>query len=247
MEGQTIMRWGYRISGHFPCPINLNIENYCHALVTGGSGSGKSYALLYLLGTLLQDTPDIELYFCDFKNSKDFAFLSEYSHYYTGDTCYQGLMNYYKNFCKTREAGIENKRHLLIFDEYPAFINYTSAKDKYDKTKKASDVLNAISEILMLGRGIAYGIFIITQRADSTLFVNGARDNFMVVIGLGRMSKEQKGMVFSGEEIPNRIYHCGEGILLADGYPLQEIAFPRIRNIVDWKRHIKEILLSKNN
>lgn len=69
----------------------------------------------------------------------------------------------------------------------------------------------------------------------------------MIVIGLGRMSKEQKSMVFSGEDVPNKIYHRGEGILLADGYPLQEIAFPKIRNIIDWKHHIKEILLKQNN
>lgn len=49
------------------------------------------------------------------------------------------------------------------------------------------------------------------------------------------MSKEQKGMIFSGEEIPDKIYHTGEGVLLADGYSLQEVTFPRIRNIVDWK------------
>ena len=60
------------------------------------------------------------------------------------------------------------------------------------------------------------------------------------------MSKEQKGMLFSGEDIPDKVYRRGEGILLADGYPLQEIAFPRIRNVVDWKRHIKDILISKD-
>lgn len=247
MEGRAIMKWGYCISGHFPCLIDLSIENYCHALVTGGSGSGKSYALLYLLGTLLQEHPDIELYFCDFKNSKDFAFLSGYAHYYNGDACYQGLMDYYKIFCEIRKTGRKHKRHLLIFDEYPAFINYVSAKDKQDKTKNVNDVLNAIAEILMLGRGISYGVYIVTQRADAALFANGARDNFMIVIGLGRMSKEQKSMVFSGEDVPNKIYHRGEGILLANGYPLQEIAFPKIRNIIDWKHHIKEILLKQNN
>ena len=98
----------------------------------------------------------------------------------------------------------------------------------------------------MLGRGISFGIWIVTQRADSSLFSNGARDNFMIVLGLGRMSKEQKGMVFSEEDIPDKIYHQGEGILLADGYPIQEVTFPRIRNIVNWKCHIKEILLCSN-
>lgn len=103
--------------------------------------------------------------------------------------------------------------------------------------------MGAVAEILMLGRGISYGIWIVTQRADATLFANGARDNFMVVLGLGRMSKEQKGMIFSGEELPDKIYRQGEGCFLADGHPLYEMAYPRIRNMVDWKKHIKEILM----
>lgn len=103
--------------------------------------------------------------------------------------------------------------------------------------------MGAVSEILMLGRGIRFGIWIVTQRADASLFANGARDNFMVVLGLGRMSREQKGVVFSGEEIPDKTYRQGEGCLLADGCPLYEVAYPRIRNTVDWKRHIKEILM----
>lgn len=240
------MKWGYRVSGRTPCPVELDIESYCHALITGGSGSGKSYALLYLLGTLVQDEPNVELYFCDFKNSKDFAFLSGYSNYYTGDNCYQGVMDYYESFCEIRRTRMEHRRHLLIFDEYPAFVNYLTAKDKQDKTKKVNDILSVIAEILMLGRGIACGVWIVTQRADSALFANGGRDNFMTIVGLGRMSKEQKGMLFSGEDIPDKVYRRGEGILLADGYPLQEIAFPRIRNVVDWKRHIKDILISKD-
>lgn len=239
------MKWGYiaRAGGRPPAPLALSVKSHCHALITGSSGSGKSYALLYLLGCLLQDIPETDVYFCDFKNSEDFAFMQGYPHYYGGNDCYDGVMAYYESFCNARTAGKTAGRNVLIFDEYPAFISYLSAKDKQDKTKKAGDILGAVAEILMLGRGIGFGVWIVTQRADASLFANGARDNFMVVLGLGRMSKEQKGMVFSGEELPDKIYHQGEGCLLADGHPLHEVAYPRIRNTVDWKRHIKEILM----
>lgn len=191
----------------------------------------------------MQDNPETEIYFCDFKNSEDFSFLKGYSHYYSGDSCYNGVMAYYESFCNARINGKTEKRHLLIFDEYPAFLNYLSTIDKQGKTKKTGDILGVVAEILMLGRGIQYGVWIVTQRADASLFANGARDNFMVVLGLGRMSKEQKGMIFAGEELPDKIYRQGEGCLLADGHPLYEIAYPRIKNIVDWKKHIKEILM----
>lgn len=223
-------------------PIQLDLSEHCNLLLTGCSGSGKSYALLFLLGNVLKSYKNIEVYFCDFKNSYDFSFLEEYENYYAGNNCYDGIMQYYKNFCLARENRDFTKKHLLICDEYPALINYLQGKDKANKTKFASDVLSAISELLCLGRGIQFYTWIVTQRADNSLFANGARDNFMVVIGLGRLSKEQKSMLFSGEELPERIYKKGEGILLADGHALQEVKFPLIKDVLDWKKHILAIL-----
>lgn len=227
-------------------PIQLDLSDHCNLLLTGCSGSGKSYALLYLLGSVLKSENEIEIYFCDFKNSLDFEFLQDSPHYFGGDDCYQGIIKYYESFCSARQKRDFTKKHLLICDEYPALINYLQSKDKANKTKFASDVLSAISELLCLGRGIQFYTWIVTQRADNSLFANGARDNFMVVIGLGRLSKEQRGMLFSGEDLPERIYKKGEGILLADGYPLREVKFPFIRNIDDWKQHIHAILRPQN-
>ena len=240
------MRYGYDM-GIFTetglkIPIQLDLSDHCNLLLTGCSGSGKSYALLYLLGSVLKSNEDIEIFFCDFKNSYDFSFLEDYPHYYSGDNCYDGITEYYRVFCSARQQREFTKKHLLICDEYPALVNYLQGQDKLNKTKYASEVLSAISELLCLGRGIQFYTWIVTQRADNSLFANGARDNFMIVIGLGRLSKEQKGMLFSGEELPERIYKKGEGILLADGYPLREVKFPFIRNIDDWKKHIHAIL-----
>ena len=244
------MRYGYDM-GIFndtglKIPIELNLSEHCNLLLTGCSGSGKSYALLYLLGSVLKSNEDIEIFFCDFKNSYDFSFLEDYPHYYSGDNCYEGIIEYYKSFCTARQKRDFTKKHLLICDEYPALINYLQGKDKANKTRIESDILSAISELLCLGRGIQFYTWIVTQRADNSLFANGARDNFMVVIGLGRLSKEQKSMLFSGEELPERIYKKGEGIILADGHTLQEVKFPFIRNIDDWKKHIHAILRPQN-
>ncbi len=238
------MIWGYEkgTGGKPPVPIKLDVTDYCHALITGSSGSGKSYSVLYLLGELLKENNRISPVFCDFKNSKDFEFLKNYRNYYAGDDCYQGVVRFYEDFCKCRKGEQTNKRSVLIFDEYPAFINYLTMKDKNDKTKMANEIISIIAEILMLGRGIQYGVWIVTQRADASLFANGARDNFMVILSLGRLSKEQKGMVFAGEEIPNRPFKRGEGVMLADGYDLKEIIIPHIKSTIGWKRHICDCL-----
>lgn len=225
-------------------PIDLKLSEHCNLLLTGCSGSGKSYALLFLIGSVLKSNKEIEVYFCDFKNSLDFAFLEGYEHYFGGDDCYNGIMQYYRKFCESREKRDFSRKHLLICDEYPALVNYLQGQDKLNKTKYGNEVLSAISELLCLGRGINFYTWIVTQRADNSLFANGARDNFMVVIGLGRLSKEQKGMVFAGEEVPDTIYQKGEGVLLADGHPLLEVKFPKIKDVSDWKRHILSILRS---
>lgn len=230
-------------------PIDLPIEKYPHFLLTGSSGSGKSLALLFMLGKLLQVWRDsIEIFLCDYKKSLEFEFLKDYPNYFAGNDCYEGIMAYFEKFSKIREGGKNSgKRYLLIVDEYPAFINRLQMQDKLNKTKKAADILNAVAEILMLGRsvgsGSSFGCWIVTQRADASLFANGARDNFMIVCGLGRMSREQKGMLFAGEDLPeNTVYSAGEGLLLADGRELTEVKFPLIEDLPDWKQHILDIL-----
>ena len=224
--------------------IRIDLSTHPHMLLTGSSGSGKSYALIYLLGMLAKDGIT-KIRFCDFKNSEDFKFLSAYGRYYYGDCVYDGIMSYYSDFVSARQNGIMNGYHLLIVDEYPAFISYLSTIDKLEKTKRAAEVQSAIAELLMLGRGLGFGLWITTQRADSYLFEHGSRDNLMVVCALGRLSKEQRQMLFSSEDIPtDTIYQKGEGLLLADGKELVEVKFPLISDVDEWKAHIRQSLIS---
>lgn len=225
--------------------IKNSISSHCHLLLTGASGSGKSYALLFIMGKILQKCPSIIVYFCDFKNSEDFRFMKGYPYYFAGDECYSGIMRYYESFTAARLEGHSDKRYVLICDEYPAFITYLQNKDKANKTKSSNEILSVISELLMLGRGLSYGVFITCQRSDSSWFSSGSRDNFMISICLGNPSKEQKTMLFPGEDLPKeRIYKKGEGIISRDGSRVQEIKIPYINDIEVWKKHIKEILLS---
>lgn len=184
--------------------------------------------------------PGVTVWFCDFKNSEDFSFMRGYGHFYAGDSCLDGLLEYYSVFQNARESGKPGNRHILIFDEYPAAVSRWSGLDKANKTKKADAARQSVADILMLGRGIGFGIWIVTQRPDASLFQNGARDNFRIVLALGRLSKEQKSMVFPGfaDEMPSRIPLVGEGLILADGKPLKCVKFPRFRDISGWKSNI---------
>ena len=134
------MTWGYdaKIAHQYQTKssIQTEIDTHCHALITGSSGSGKSVAVSYLLGRRLKRA-DTRVFVRDYKNSKDFRFLNGYENYYTGKQCYDGIMAFYQRFHETRESdGAEKERYLLVFDEYPAFLNRLQMLDKQNKEKK---------------------------------------------------------------------------------------------------------------
>lgn len=224
-------------------PIASDVESHCHALITGASGSGKSYSLLFLIRSMLVAVRDIRILIFDFKNSSDFSFLEGYSDYYCYESCYEGLKKAYEIFSQKRKKKDEN-RYLIIFDEYPSFIHYLTMKDKAEKTHRAQEVMAIMAEILMMGRGLGFGCWIVTQRADASLFPGGSRDNFMVIVALGNLSKEQKNMLFSGEDLPNDPMEVGEGILWLDGVGLKDIIIPEIKHVDAWKRGILKSLLA---
>lgn len=255
-ERKAVLNWGYRLDWkkQYNCNYGMGfpVDSHCHALITGASGSGKSMATIYMLGKLLQICPDIHITICDFKNSDTFRFLQVYPHYYAGDRCFEGVMDYYEHFTFAREQGIAEKRHLLIFDEYPGALGYWKGQDKRKKTDKSVQVMNVVSEVLCLGRSIGnsgngFGVWCVCQRASAEIFPMGSRDNYMILVLLGRTSREQRQMLLSGEDIPEgRIYQPGEGLLLADGAPLTEVCFPLIADMENWKGHILDILMKNS-
>lgn len=218
-------------------PLEISLEKSCHWLITGGSGSGKSILLLYALNSLLN--APISLYIADYKGSGDFKGLTDkYAEF--GD-CVRLVEDFYSHYqnIKQNKTG---ERILLVFDEFPSFLIWLEGdKDK----KKATEIKNKVSEILMTGRllpgnGSAW-LWCVCQRADSTYFSNGSRTNYMISIGMGRLSKESKGMLFPGEEIPEDYVPCtGRGLILEDGKPLRVFQVPQIDKV-----RLKKLLLRK--
>ena len=209
--------------------IDVPLRSHPSLLLTGASGSGKSYALKYLLEQLLS-VHDVDLAFCNFKRSEDFRFLVGYEKYYTYADCTAGLQSFYDSFkcTQTHSTEFSGMYHILVFDEFPAFILSETMKDK----KTAEQYKLMISELLMLGRSYGYGVWLVMQRPDSAFFANGARDNFHMTVSLGNLSKEAKAMLYSGEDLPkDHIYQTGEGIAWIDGQGILQIKYPRIRDL----------------
>ncbi|MCH5259541.1 MAG: hypothetical protein J1F18_07305 [Lachnospiraceae bacterium] len=214
--------------------IDIDLKSHPSLLLTGASGSGKSYALKWILKNLLKN--QVNLTFCNFKKSDDFKFLNNFDRYYSYLGCEKGLAEFFQQFKERQTEDIEfnEKFSILVFDEYPAFILSTSITDK----KLSEKYKTMISEILMLGRSYGFGIWLIMQRPDAAFLANGARDNFHSTISLGNLSKEAKSMLYGGEELPNHVYNFGEGVCWVDGIGFREIKFPKISNMALLEQNI---------
>lgn len=140
----------------------------------------------------------------------------------------------------------------LAIEEWFGFLCFMESIDK----KQKNDLMAKVGEILALGRGIGngIGIFLLVQRADSSNFSAGSREQFQNLLCFGRLSREQRLMLFAGEDLDNtRNYKTGQGITLIDGQegateiivpwiPEQDILLKRIRNYMDKQPSLQELL-----
>lgn len=207
-----------------PLPIYISLRTHTHILICGKSGSGKGILLLYMLNSVL-NYKEINLYIGDPKNSGDFEEITP--HYATNENVADLVEEVYKKYqeIKQKKTG---ERLLLIVDEYPSFILDLEGRDK----KRSGAIKNMIAELLMQGRALPGGgsvmIWLVAQRADSDYFPKGARLNFMVAIGLGRLDVQSKIMLFPGEELPEYDPTRGTGLVLMDGKPIRVLKVPEI-------------------
>ena len=208
-------------------PLYVDAEKSPHGTICGSSGSGKSYLTLMLLRNLLVEYQnDIKLWFMDFKNSSDFSFMNEYAHYYAGVDCAEGLENFYQEYLQVKDGSIiDGKLRIMIFDEWAGFQIWQTHQNK----KLAEQYKGYLLEILLMGRSMLCGAWVIMQRNDAK-FIEGREQMFFTIV-LGKMSKELKQMILQGEELEQRdVYSCGEGIIRMDSIGTKFIKVPKLRD-----------------
>lgn len=233
--------------------IHTDICKNPHSLITGKSGSGKSQSFLWYAYHILQEQESI-LYLADFKAGKEYAPLKGCSAYSCADNAISMIYDYYELYTEMRQHQNPAIGHVtLVIEEWFGLLGYIESMDK----KKKNDLMAKVGEILALGRGIGngIGIFLMVQRADSSNFSSGAREQFQNIISFGRLSKEQRGMIFSGCDFFNnqRNYTSGQGIALVDGQndateiivpwiPEQEKLLQHIQYYMDKQPSLQELL-----
>lgn len=221
----------YGYSDKEPVTIDASTKNNSQTLICGMSGSGKSYLTnQYFARICLHGGGESVIYFADYKQDDSFLHLRECPRYYPYNRTIEAIEIVYDILHK-RQSGEDISRHFvtLIWDEYMANILSLLGTEK----KRAEAVMHKVSEILMLGRSLAVRLVIACQRPDASAFPTGSRLNFGVIIIVGASIESIYSMLMPKElieQIGNREFHTGEGVMLWQGSELRFIKVPVVRN-----------------
>lgn len=216
--------------------VQWDTSSMPHLAIAGVTGTGKTYCTKLILAKVSKYITDSQITVCDYKGDSDFSFLSECGRFYRFDSCLHGLNTFYNDFLNVQRTGIKNGFHLLVFDEWGAFINSLDKKDAEDAKKK-------LSILLMLGRSFDYHILLSQQRLNAEDF-GKSRDQFNLIILLGNASKEVISMLFHDyKEYIQNDRKRGTGYLLANGADFQPIVVPTIASMEQVNNAIKHAVI----
>lgn len=212
-------------------PVNIVLPKKTSSiLVVGCSGSGKSLSMLFYIWQVLKSR---ESYVCisDYKGGEEYESFEGSPSYASGEDAFQMIDVYYEFFQEIRKNRIRLKQHyMLVIEEWFGLLTYAENQSK----KRKAELMAKVGEILAVGRGLNIGILLCVQRADSSLFSSGSREQFQCVCSFGRCSAEQFRMLgFNGEleSNPSTNYKAGEALVLIDGQDsVREIIVPFIEN-----------------
>ncbi len=227
--GYDFDKW-YGYGAREPIITDISTQTNSHILLCGMSGSGKSHATNLLLARIAKAENNGIVYFADFKQDEQFSYLRSCPRYFPYNKSIEALEIVY-GILKKRQSGDDKSRNpvTLIWDEYVANILALQISQK----KKADDVMQKISELLMLGRSLGIRIVISSQRPDASVFPSGSRLNFGIILILGAPIKSIYEMLIPREyieDIGNRVFKRGEGVTLLQGSEMQYVKIPTIRN-----------------
>lgn len=215
----------YGIKNYIPIDISEDINK--HILLSGMSGSGKSFCLKIIIAKLLKCDMETRVYFADYKQDKAFKCFRMCHNYYPYLDTVEAIRKVYE-ILHDRQKGIEDSLNsvLLVVDEYMAFV--TSLPKK-----QADEIMKMMSEILMLGRSLNVSAIVTGQRPDAEAFPKGSRINFGVVIILGSSIKSIYDMVIPKElsDSIEELFDVGEGVMLIQQKELYTIKIPMTKDM----------------
>lgn len=156
------------------------------------------------MGKLCLTYKNAKVYILDFKGDDSFREFNNFNNYFIYSDCLAGLREVYEEFNERLKTTGDFPPLIVFIDELASMISYFSRT-----TSEKNEIQRILAEMLMMGRGKRVHIVTSTQRPDSNLFSNGARDNYTFKLGLGNLSSEAKKMLFPSTDIIFK--KCGIG------------------------------------
>lgn len=212
-----------------------SVSAFSHKLLTGQTGAGKTYGLLYLLLSYKTKKADVSV--CDPKMS-DLADLSKKLGCRSAtskDDIIEEVKETFLELERRKKKRIEENwaissvatdnglnLKILIIDEF------ASLQLKMDK-KELSELLNYLYQIILEGR--ALGVFVILglQQANATVLPTALREQFSSIFVLGNSGEQTKNVAFQekAQKIPEFPLKTGEGWCLnSSEIDLRFVRFP---------------------
>ena len=148
------------------------------------------------MGKLCLTYKNAKVYILDFKGDDSFREFNNFNNYFIYSDCLAGLREVYEEFNERLKTTGDFPPLIVFIDELASMISYFSRT-----TSEKNEIQRILAEMLMMGRGKRVHIVTSTQRPDSNLFSNGARDNYTFKLGLGNLSSEAKKMLFPSTDI----------------------------------------------
>lgn len=223
-----------------PIATDISLNTNSHILLSGMSGSGKSFLTNQIFARLCMFGGTV--YFADYKQDDGFKHLRGCPRYYPYNKTLEALDEVY-SILQNRQSGVDISREpvTLVWDEYVANILSLLSTEK----KKAETVMRKVSEILMLGRSLGVRLACSCQRPDAAVFPTGSRLNYGVIIIVGAAIKSIYEMLIPKEyieQIGSRKFKVGEGVVLLQGTKMHIIKVPIIKDEEQLKQKCIEAL-----
>lgn len=161
-----------------------------HWLVVGPSGTGKTIFSASLAARVVLHVPDVKIWIASYKDDdffRPYHDIEGVRYRYFNDSV-EAIREFHAILEARLGGDTDRSFRLLWVDELAAMVTGL-------EKKQAEFVKNAVASILQTGRSLNCQLLVSVQRADSTYFNNGARENFGNVVFLGpNITKEAAGM-----------------------------------------------------
>lgn len=231
--------------------FKLDLAKNFSTLISGVSGTGKSYLAYYLITRYLAKTingqhPD--LYLIDPKQSDLYilckqTFMENLRYGHTNADAFR-IVKEFKAELDRRQAEYSEKATigstmlklgaepaLLVIDEYASLV---AGMDK----KQRAEFEDMVAIIVQKGRQLSMGVWVLMQQARSELISTNVREQLINRVVMGNPSVESARMMFGTSDVP-LVSGIGVGLYSLDGTTVQTFEAPKFEG--DFERLIMPV------